>query len=109
MNTVEVDRVRVRAAVYEVDPQEVVLGRADDRPRDRAVEAPGVEEHTLGNFDLVVEREEVVLADRAGLVGEGLGREQGGVLCMRATRCGHLVADHGGVADVRMVRPLVQR
>src|SRR4029453_15508215 len=49
MNAVEVDRVRVRSLVREVDAQEVVLSGADDRAGDRTVVGPRVEEHALAD------------------------------------------------------------
>jgi hypothetical protein len=69
VDAVEVDGVRVGAAVREVHPQQVVLGRADDRARDGAVVRPGVEEHPLGHLDLAVDRRELVLAYATGLCG----------------------------------------
>ena len=51
----------------------------------------------------MVERGQVVLADAAGLMGEGRRREQRGVLGVRPARSGHLGADHRGVAGVRVV------
>ena len=76
VDAVEVDRVRVRAGVREVDAEEVVLGRPDDRPRHGAVVRPGFEEDALRDLDPAVDGIEVVLADATRLVGEGGRRDQ---------------------------------
>jgi hypothetical protein len=70
MDAVEVNRVRVRAAVCERDAQPVALRRADHRPRDGAIVRPGREEDSLGDLDLPVDRGERVLAHAAGPVRE---------------------------------------
>ena len=63
----------------------------------------------LGDLDRVVESGQVVLADPAGLMGERLRREEGGVLGMRTARSGNLGADHRGVAQLRMFVSHVHR
>ena len=52
VDPVEVDRVRVRAAVDEVHPQQVVFGRPDHGAGDGAVVRPGGEE-TPGAISIV--------------------------------------------------------
>ena len=73
MDPVEVDRVRVRAAVQEADAQGVSFGGPDDRPRDGAVVRPGGEEDAGGDLDVRVDRGERVLAHATGLAGSACG------------------------------------
>ena len=56
MDAVEVDRVRVRAGVDEVDAQRVALGGADDGAGHGAVVRPGREEDARRDLDLPVDR-----------------------------------------------------
>jgi hypothetical protein len=109
VDAVEVDRVRVRARVDEVDPQQVVLGHADDRPRHRPVVGPGRELDALRDLDRAVGGHELVLAHAAGLVGERGRWNERVVLVMRAARCRHVRADHRGVAEHRVVVAHVRR
>ena len=100
MDAVEVDRVRVRARVRQVDAEDVVLGRPDDRPGHGAVVRPGLEEDAGRDLDRAVDGSEVVLADSPRLVGEGRRGDSDGVLSVRPAWGGHLGADHRRVAVV---------
>ena len=68
VDPVEVDRVRVRAVVPEAHAERVALGRADDRPGHGAVVRPRREEDARGDLEVVVDGDELVLADAARLV-----------------------------------------
>jgi len=109
VDAVKVDRVRVGAAVHELHAQEVVLGRADDRPRDSAVVRPGVELDILRDLDRAVERRQVVLTEAAGLVRKGSGRGEERVEGVWAAGSGNLVADHCRVADKWVLVAFVDR
>src|SRR5919109_1000396 len=98
MDAVEMDRVRVRAAVRELDAKEIALGGADDRARNRPVVGPGVEVDPLGDLDPAVVGSQVVLADTAGLVRERSGREQEVVELVRSARSRDVVPDHRGMS-----------
>ncbi len=69
VDPVEVDRVRVGPAVGEVDTDPVPFIAADRRPGDAPVVDPGGEEEARGDLDLLVLREDAVLAERPA-VGE---------------------------------------
>ena len=56
MDAVEVDRVRVRGAVGERDPQPLALAAAQRRPGDPPVVGPGGELHARHDLDLLVDR-----------------------------------------------------
>jgi hypothetical protein len=94
MDAVEMNRVRVRAGVREPDPEQIVLGGADHRPRHGGVVRPGGEEDALGDLDLAVDRRQRVLAHPPRLVRKRLRRiEQCGQIAGAAGR-GDLAADH---------------
>ena len=65
VDAVEVNRVRVRAAVAEADAQPVSVDAPERRPGDAAVERPGGVPHARSDLDLLVARDEVPLAQRA--------------------------------------------
>jgi hypothetical protein len=109
VNAVEVDRVRVRAGVHQVDAQKVVLGRPDDRPRNGAVVRPRVERHSLGDLDLLVGCDKGVFAHAARLVRQGLCREKKFVAVVGSTRRWHDVADHRGMPAGGMLMPEMRR
>ncbi len=54
MDPVEVDRVRMRAAVQEADAERVPFGRPDHRARSGAVVRPGGEEDARGDLEILV-------------------------------------------------------
>ena len=102
VDAVKVNRVRVRAGVDEAHAEDVVLGRADDRPRHGAVVRPGREEDSRRDLDLAVDRAQRVLADASRLVRQHLGRIQQGVEVVRPADGGRVAADHGRVAHRRV-------
>ncbi len=97
VDPVEVDRVRVGAAVDEVDAQQVVLGRPDHGPRRAPVVGPGVEEDALCDLDAPVERHQLVLAHAARLVWERLRRDQQVVELVRPAGRRNGLVDHRGM------------
>ena len=66
VDAVEVDRVRVRRAVDERDPQPVALAAAQRRAGDAAVVGPRGERDAGRDLDLLVDRDELPLAQRRG-------------------------------------------
>ena len=104
VDPVEVDRVRVRTRVREPDAQDVVLGRPDHGAGDGAVVRPGGEEDPRGDLELLVARDERVLAHPSRLVGKhGRGIEEG-VEVVRAADGGRALADHRRVPGCRPTR-----
>ena len=85
MDAMEVDAVRVRAAVDESDAHAVALTRANRRTRDATVVGPGGELDTRDDLDGFVEGVERVLAQglsvgqRAHLPAVEVGQDLGGV------------------------------
>ena len=61
MPAVEVNRVRVRALIQEVDADPIAFGRAHRRTRHLAVEGPRREEHAGRDLDLAIDGDELVL------------------------------------------------
>ena len=100
MDAVEVDGVRVRAPVFELDAEDVVLGRPDDGAGNGAVVCPGGVEDALGDLDLPVLRRQGVLANPPRLVREGCRWIGQRVEVVRSAGGRHLEADHGGVAEL---------
>ena len=94
VDPVEVDRVRVRARVHEAHPQEVVLGGADHGAGNGAVVRPRGEEHSRRDLDLLVRRDERVVAHPARLVGQRARRVEQRVEVVRAADRGRALADH---------------
>ena len=111
MDPVEVDRVRVRAAVEEVHPQPVALGGADHRAWRGAVVHPRLEEHAGSDLELRVRCGERVLANATRLIGQCRRRVQKRIEIGWPADGRSLVADHGRVPHrtVEVVRrhPLV--
>ena len=62
VDAVEVDRVRVLRAVDERDPQPLALARAQRRAGDAPVVGPGRELHARRDLDLLVDRDQLPLA-----------------------------------------------
>jgi hypothetical protein len=112
MDAVEVDRVRVRARVREVDAEDVPLGGAQDRTGNGAVVRPRREEDAGSDLELAVERAQVVLADPPRLVRERRRRVEERVEVVRAADGGRVLADHrsvsrgGVVVDVVLQHPV---
>ena len=71
VDAVEVDRVRVRGAVDERDPQPLALARAQRRAGDAAVVGPGREADAGRDLDLLV------LGDQRPLAQHAAARERG--------------------------------
>ncbi len=67
MKAMEMDRVRVAAGVLEPHPDAVAFRAADRRPRHRAVVGPRREPDAGSDLDLPVDRDEVVLSQRAAV------------------------------------------
>ena len=65
VDAVEVDRVRVRGAVVERDPQPLALAAAQRRAWDAPVVGPGGELHARHDLDLLVDRVQLPLAQHA--------------------------------------------
>src|SRR5581483_1991828 len=70
VKAMKMDRVRMRAKIGEFDPYSVALGAADGRPWHAPVVAPGREENPRCNFDVMLARRELVLAQRL-TIGQG--------------------------------------
>ena len=87
----------MRAGVDEVDAKDVVFGRPDDRPGNRAVVRPGGKENARRDLDLLVERPHLVLTHSPRLVRERRGWKQEIVEVVRASDGGRAAADHRGV------------
>ena len=104
VDTVEVDRVRMLAAVREPDTQRVSLRHPDDRARNGAVVRPGGERDALRDLDLRVDRGQLV-------VGARTERRwiQEPVQLTGGSRRRHPFADHGGVARSGVVVAEVRR
>ena len=86
VDAVEVDRVRVRAVVGELDAEDVALGCAQHRPGHSAVVRPRGVGDSLRHLDLAVLRDERVLAHPPGLCGERLRRDEQRVEVVGAAR-----------------------
>ena len=56
MDAVEVDRMRMTAAVLEHEPEPFALDAAERRPRHPAVIGPGRKHHARGDLDLALDR-----------------------------------------------------
>ena len=97
MDAVEVNRVRMRAGIDEVDAQHVPLRRPQDRARDRAVVGPGRKEHAGSDFDLGVGCGEGVFADAARLVRQRRWWIEQCVEVVRTADRRHPGADHRGM------------
>src|SRR5262249_61664419 len=65
VDAVEVDRVRMRAGVHEVDLELIALAAADRRARYTTVVRPRLELDARHDLDLLVVRDELVSAQRA--------------------------------------------
>ena len=81
MPAVEVNRVRMRALIQEVDADAIAFGGAQRRTRHLAVEGPGRKEHAGRDLDLAVDGDQLVLAQeravgarRFAIVSRPLGR-----------------------------------
>ncbi len=103
VDPVEVDRVRMRAGVQELDAEEVALGRADNRPGDGAVVGPGREEDPGRDLDLPVDRRQRVFADPPRLIRQRLGGIGERVEDAGAADRRDALADHRGVTHCRVV------
>ena len=101
VDPVEVDRVRMRAGVREPDAQDVVLRRPDHGAGDGAVVRPGGEEDPRGDLELLVARDQRVLAHPPRPVGKRGRRIQQGIEVVRAADGGRALADHGRVPGRR--------
>ncbi len=103
MDPVEVDRVRVRAVVAEQHAQGVALGGPDDRAGHGAVVRPGREEDPRRDLDLLVGRDQRVLAHAARLVRLRGRRIEQCIEVVRAADGGDALADHPRVTHRRVV------
>ena len=74
------------------------FGRPDHRPRRGAVVRPGGEEDARGDLEILVFRDECVLAHTAGLRRQRGRRIEELIEIVRAADRGHLGPDHRGVA-----------
>ena len=79
VDPVEVDRVRMSAAVDEPNAQEIVLGGPDHGPRNRPVVRPRLEEDALRDLDRPVDRRQVYR-------GHGQARAEAGAAASAASR-----------------------
>ena len=93
-----------------MDAQDVVFGRPDHGPGNRAVVRPGGEEDTGRDLDLLVERAHLVLTHPPRLVRERRRRDEEIVEVVRAADRGRATADHRRVPHRRRaVHVAVQR
>ena len=100
MDPVEVNRVRVRGGVHEVDPEDVVLGRANDGSGDCAVVGPRREEDAGRDLDLPLGGAHLVLAHPARLVRQRRRRVEQVVEVVGTADGRRVAADHGRVPQV---------
>ena len=98
VDAVEVDRVRVGASVAEPNAKEVALGRADDRPRSRAVVRPGREEDPGADLEFRLGYGQHVLAYAPRPVPERLGRIEDMIEVVRPADGRRLLVNHRCVA-----------
>jgi hypothetical protein len=97
------DRVRMGAAVDELDPEQIAFRRADHRPWNGAVVRPGREEDARRDLDLPVDRAQRVLAHSPALVRERRRRVRERIERARRSDRRNLRTDHGRVAAGRVV------
>ncbi|MCY1242864.1 hypothetical protein D9M72_558560 [compost metagenome] len=85
VDSMEVDRVRVRPCIGEVNPQSIPLLRPERRARNPAVVAPPRERHAGGDLELLVHRNDVpftqrpAVGQRAGLAPIEVMQDRGGI------------------------------
>ena len=109
VDAVEVDRVRVRAAVRELHAQKVVLGRADDGARARAVVRPGGEGDALRHLDLLSTATSSYSRTRPGWCGSAGGGMSSASRSFGPAGRRDLGADHRRVAERGVVVAFVAR
>ena len=93
VDAVEVDRVRMRGAVAEPDPQPLALARAQRRAGYAAVVGPGRELDAGRDLDLLVDRDQLPLAQHAA------AREPAGAAVVEVAQQLGGVEAVGGVVD----------
>jgi hypothetical protein len=107
VDAMEVNCVRVGAAVHEPHPERVVFRRPDHRAGHGAVVCPGRKEHARGDLDLPVDRCEGVLAHASRPVRLRRGRTEKSVEVVRPADRGRLLPDHRRVPENGVVVTLV--